>query len=101
MVTNALTSRGQEPLFLDGTHAARRARLRQNWYATYLWTEFGLKFIDEAREAKQAVLPYLPHNAPHFPLMAPPELIAKYRGKYKAGWDRLREERYRGRSRWD
>ena len=27
--------------------------------------------------------------------MAPPELIAKYRGKYKAGWDRLRDERYR------
>ena len=27
--------------------------------------------------------------------MAPAELIAKYRGKYKAGWDRLRAERYR------
>ena len=27
--------------------------------------------------------------------MAPPELIAKYRGKYKAGWDKLRAERYR------
>ena len=27
--------------------------------------------------------------------MAPAELIAKYRGKYKAGWDRLRDERYR------
>ena len=27
--------------------------------------------------------------------MAPAELIAKHRGKYKAGWDRLREARYR------
>jgi arylsulfatase len=27
--------------------------------------------------------------------MAPAELVAKYRGKYKAGWDRLRAERYR------
>ena len=26
--------------------------------------------------------------------MAPAELIAKHRGKYKAGWDRLREARY-------
>src|SRR5437762_3289373 len=26
--------------------------------------------------------------------MTPAELIAKYRGKYKAGWDRMRQERY-------
>ena len=26
--------------------------------------------------------------------MAPADLIAKYRGKYKAGWDRMRQERY-------
>ena len=61
-----------------------------NWYATYLWTEFGLKFIDEARKANKPFFLYLPYNAPHFPLMAPAELIAKHRGRYKAGWDRLR-----------
>src|SRR4029453_16871036 len=38
---------------------------------------------------------YIPHNAPHFPLMAPQNLIAKHRGKYRAGWDSLREARYR------
>jgi arylsulfatase len=52
-------------------------------------------FHDEARKANKPFFLYLPHNAPHFPLMAPQELIAKCRGKYKAGWDRLREERYR------
>ena len=67
----------------------------QDWYSTYLWTDFGLKFIDEARKANKPFFLYLPHNAPHFPLMAPPELIAKHRGKYRAGWDRLREARYR------
>jgi arylsulfatase A-like enzyme len=91
-----LTRRGREPLYLDGKPLAHdSALLGQNWYATFLWAEFGLKFVDEARKANRPFFLYLPHNAPHFPLMAPQELIAKYRGKYKAGWDRLRDERYR------
>jgi arylsulfatase len=37
---------------------------------------------------------YLAYTAPHWPLHALPEDIAKYKGKYMKGWDRLREERY-------
>jgi len=92
---NALTSRAQEPLYLNGIATPRDGpAFGKDWYATYLWTDYGLKFIDEARQANQPFFLYLPFNAPHFPLMAPAELIAKHRGKYKAGWDKLREERY-------
>jgi arylsulfatase A-like enzyme len=91
-----LTRRGQEPLYLDGQPIAHDSPLLgRNWYTTFLWTDFALKFVDEARQANKPFFLYIPHNAPHFPLMAPPELIAKYRGKYRAGWDRLRAERYR------
>ena len=91
-----LTRRAQEPLYLDGTPTPRDApAFGQNWYSTSLWTDFGLKFIDEARQANRPFFLYLAHNAPHFPLMAPAELIAKHRGKYRAGWDRLRDARYR------
>ena len=91
-----LTKRGQEPLYLDGQPIAHDSpQLGHNWYTTFLWTDFALKFVDEAKKANKPFFLYIPHNAPHFPLMAPPELIAKYRGKYKAGWDRLRAERYR------
>jgi arylsulfatase A-like enzyme len=91
-----LTKRAQEPLYLDGNPIAHDSPLvGQNWYATFLWADFALKFIDEARKADKPFFLYVPHNAPHFPLMAPPDLIAKYRGKYRAGWDTLREERYR------
>jgi arylsulfatase A-like enzyme len=91
-----LTRRAQEPLYLDGTPTPRDAPVfGQNWYATSLWTDFGLKFIDEARKANKPFFLYLAHNAPHFPLMAPAELIAKHRGQYKAGWDSLRNARYR------
>jgi arylsulfatase len=34
------------------------------------------------------------YSAPHFPLHAPEADIAKYRGKFKAGWDVLRKQRY-------
>ena len=92
---NPLASRAQEPLFLNGVATPRDAPVfGTNWYATYLWTEFGVKFVDEARQANKPFFLYLPFNAPHFPLMAPAELIAKYRGKYRAGWDRMRQERY-------
>jgi arylsulfatase A-like enzyme len=91
-----LTKRGQEPFYLDGTPIAHDApQLGGQWYTTYLWTDYSLKFIDEARAARKPFFLYVPHNAPHFPLMAPAELIAKYRGKYREGWDKLRAERYR------
>jgi arylsulfatase len=93
---NPLASRAQEPLYLNGTATPRDAPVfGSSWYATYLWTAFGLRFIDEARQADKPFFLYLPFNAPHFPLMAPAELIAKNRGTYRAGWDRMRRARYR------
>src|SRR5690606_19124644 len=35
------------------------------------------------------------YTAPHWPLHAWPEDIARYRGKYQSGWDKLREERHK------
>jgi len=83
-------------LYLDGEAIANDdARLPKDWYSTDLWTTYGLKFIDEALTAKKPFFLYLAHNAPHFPLQAPPEDIAKFRhGIYTNGWDKLREQRY-------
>jgi arylsulfatase len=64
------------------------------WYSTDAWTDYGLRFIDEARAAGKPFFLYLAHNAPHFPLQAAPQDIAKFRGKYKAGWDALRTQRH-------
>jgi arylsulfatase A-like enzyme len=67
----------------------------KDWYSSDLFTQWGLKFIDEAIAAKKPFFYYLPHTAVHFPLMAPREDIDRYRGKYLVGWDKLREDRYR------
>ncbi|MCF7817598.1 MAG: arylsulfatase [Kiritimatiellales bacterium] len=82
-------------LFLDGQKIANDdPALPKNWYTTDLWTAYGVKFIDEALTAKKPFFLYLAYNAPHFPLQAPAEDIAKYRGQYRTGWDKLRTQRY-------
>src|SRR5438067_46192 len=82
-------------IFLNGKSLGRtNAPLPSQWYSTDLWTDYGLKFVDEARAAHKPFFLYVAHNAPHFPLQAPAEDIARWRGKYKIGWDKLRETRY-------
>lgn len=82
-------------LFLDGQAIANDdPRLPKDWYTTDLWTTYGLKFIDEARAAKKPFFLYLAHNAPHFPLQAPAQEIAQFRGKYLQAWGDLRTKRH-------
>ena len=81
-------------LYLNGRKLANDdPQLPKNWYTTDLWTDYGIQFIHEAIDEKKPFFLYLAYNAPHFPLEAPPEDIARFRGKYKIGWDQLREQR--------
>lgn len=83
-------------LVLDGKRVEPTGpELPRDWYSTDLWTEFGLRFIDEALAAKKPFFLYLAHNAPHFPLQADPEDVAKFRGKYKEGWDQISARRHK------
>jgi arylsulfatase A-like enzyme len=85
----------QNRLFLNGKALADDAdELPKSWYTTDLYEDFSVKFIDEALAAKKPFFLYLAFNAPHFPLQAPADEIAKFRGKYKIGWDKLRESRH-------
>jgi arylsulfatase len=88
--------RRKEGVFLNGQQIALDdPRLGENWYGSDLVVDWGLKFIDEAIAAKQPFFYYLPFSAVHFPLQVPQEDIDRYRGKYLAGWDKLREARHR------
>lgn len=88
-------SRGTK-IFYNGKDVGKNGDpLPKDWYTSDLWPNFGLKFIDEALAEKKPFFLYNAFNAPHFPLQAPAEDIARWRGKFKAGWDKLREERYR------
>jgi len=67
---------------------------RERFFTTDAFTDYAVRFIDEHDVSRPFFL-YVAYNAPHWPLQAPPEDTAKYRGTYGAkGWDRLRQERY-------
>jgi len=63
------------------------------FYTTDAFTDYAISFLDEASGGEQPFFLYLAYNAPHFPLHAPPEEIARFRGRYREGWDVLRERR--------
>ncbi|RDV27982.1 arylsulfatase [Alteromonas aestuariivivens] len=87
--------KGPSKIYLNGEKMAiSDPRLGDNWYGTDLWTDWGIRFIQQARQSQQPFFLYLAHVAPHFPVMAPQETIEKYRGKFMAGWSKLREARY-------
>jgi arylsulfatase A-like enzyme len=82
-------------LFLNGRHLNPHGpELPSEWYTTDLYTDYGIKFVDQGIATKKPFFLYLAYNAPHFPLEAPLDEIAKFRGHYKMGWDKLREQRH-------
>lgn len=46
-----------------------------------------------AKSPETPLFQYVAYTAPHWPLHAHPEDIARYQGRFDAGWDQLREER--------
>jgi arylsulfatase A-like enzyme len=67
------------------------------YYSTTAIADHAIKCLKEHSEKyrNKPFFEFLAFTAPHFPLQAPAEDIAKYRARYLAGWDILREERWR------
>ncbi|MDR1268645.1 MAG: arylsulfatase [Planctomycetaceae bacterium] len=69
------------------------------YYATDVFTDYALDFLAESRKVNEnnerpPFYLYLAYTAPHFPLHAPKEEIAKYADIYTKGWDIVRKERF-------
>jgi arylsulfatase A-like enzyme len=65
------------------------------YYFTDALTSKALGYMDEFTSSRKPFFLYLPFTSPHYPLHAPEAYIDKYKGRYDAGWDQLRESRYR------
>ena len=68
----------------------------KGYYATIATADHAIKCLkDHAVNFKdKPFFHYIPFIAPHFPLHALPEDIAKYRDKYLAGWEAMRAARF-------
>lgn len=67
----------------------------KDYYITDAINERSVQYIKEFTSARQPYFLYVAYTAPHWPVHAKPEDIAKYKGKYDMGWDELRKQRYR------
>ncbi|MGF7078945.1 arylsulfatase [Mucilaginibacter sp. UYCu711] len=66
----------------------------KNYYHTDAINDTAVAYINGYSKSKQPFFLYVAENAPHWPLHAKPEDIAKYKDTYKGGWDAIREARY-------
>lgn len=71
----------------------KKVYLNGEQYLTDEIASNALAFLDEQNKTAKPFFLYLAFNAPHWPLQAPAEDIAKYKGKYDAGWDSVRSLR--------
>ncbi|SHF28596.1 arylsulfatase [Pedobacter caeni] len=90
-----------QPLYNDGRtvtfqlNGKELKRQDTSLYLTQAITNFALKSLDEIKDQPNPFFLYVAYNAPHWPIQALPEDIAKYKGRYLSGWDELRQERYK------
>jgi len=63
-----------------------------DFYMTNAVTEYAVERINE-HESENPFFMYVAYTAPHWPMHALPEDIAKYKGMYDNGWDHMRSER--------
>ena len=63
-----------------------------DFYYTDAISDYAVKCIAESAN-ERPFFGYVAYTAPHWPLHALPEDIARYKGKYDKGWDAIRQER--------
>jgi len=66
----------------------------EDFYSTREYTDRMISFIEADREDDKPFFAYLAYTAPHWPLQAPAESIAKFKGLYDDGYEALHHKRF-------
>ena len=80
-----------KPLYSGTTPVTK---LPDDYYYTTAITDSAVSFI-HAHPANTPMFMYVAHYAPHRPLQAPTDRIDACRERYRVGYDRLREQRFK------
>jgi arylsulfatase A-like enzyme len=83
---------GRKVTFLKGDKEIIRTDTSS--YLTQEITNFAINSLEKQRNEQKPFFLYVAYNAPHWPIQALPEDIAKYKGKYLEGWDKWRARRF-------
>lgn len=66
---------------------------KSGFYSTDFYTDRVIEWMGQGKDSGNPFFAYLAYTAPHWPLQAPDEYIAKYRGKYDGGYEPVRQAR--------
>ncbi len=66
----------------------------KDFYTTDYFTNYAVNWLESYEDDNRPLFLYLAYTAPHDPLMAWPEDIAKYKGWYDEGYEPIRQKRY-------
>lgn len=72
----------------------KQVQVGDDFYSTRVYTEKMIEYIKADLEDDKPFFAYLAYTAPHWPLQAPDESIARFKGKYDKGYQALYEERF-------
>ncbi|KTT99472.1 arylsulfatase [Sphingomonas yabuuchiae] len=88
----AWTKAGLAPSYRDD---GKPAALPKGQYSADYFADRLIGYLDASAKVgdRRPFFAYLPFTTPHWPLQAPAETIAKYKGRYDAGYEALRAER--------
>ncbi|MCG6158364.1 arylsulfatase [Rubinisphaera margarita] len=83
-------------LFDDRTAIERPGDTDPDYYVTTAFTDQAIRRLKEHEQshAEKPFFLYLAHTAPHFPLHAQKEDVQRFLGRYREGWDKIREARH-------
>ncbi|MBN9121577.1 MAG: arylsulfatase [Planctomycetes bacterium] len=70
---------------------------KAGYYSSTAIADHAVKCLKEHADkyADKPFFSFVAFTAPHFPLQAPPEDVARYRKTYLAGWESLRDDRWK------
>ena len=68
-------------------------KLPKGFYSTKTYTDKMIRFIEEGRQDGKPFFAYLAYTAPHSPLHVPNDWLRRYKNRYDAGWDEIRQQR--------
>lgn len=66
----------------------------KDYYITNALSDSAVSYVNRYAKSDKPFFMYLSYTAPHWPLHALPEDIAKYEDTYKVGWEAIRKQRY-------
>jgi len=69
------------------------AKMPAAFYSSEYFVDRAIDYIDSGKTSGKPFFAYVAFQANHVPIQAPQAFIDKYKGRYDAGWDALRQQR--------